>query len=273
VAAYDAAEQILPTRFKYFEGVNRSEYFKARSNFYFLFQLAEQVKKIFFDRAGVLQIHLGDSKLIRPDTVHVGLDKWKLSVQNNGSLAVLKTVPSFSLSIHDMEQLLRADIYGVIQKLLEPLYESDSLHEYTAIKLSGQSCKINLFAEAIKEFVPGKMIQGQRVSGSMDEQMKRGMKLNCVEGALQYLRDCKYGFANVVVESGIPALPYEITAMDHRGNIVMLIHRLDQSRQRGTISRNMDNLTLKLYLNDVDAVQRYSYTAIHISAGQQTLSP
>jgi len=259
-AACDIAEQVLPTRFQQFEKAARSEYFKVRSNFYFLFQLAEQVKKIFFNRAGLLRVHLGSGETSADDAVHIEMDKWKLSAVKNGQLKVIKTVPNFFLNIYDIELLLRADIYGIVQKFLEPLYDDDVLYDYTAIKLSGQSCKIGLFADAIKEFVPGKVIQFKRVSGDMDEEAKLDMKLSCVDGALQYLKDKKYGFANVTIESGTPALPYEITAADHRGNMLTLIKRLDRNQQRGTISRNMDNLTLKLYLNDADAVQRYSYT-------------
>ena len=260
-AACNIAEQILPTRFQPYEKAHRSDYFKVRSNFYFLFQLAEQVKKIFFNRAGVLRIYLGNSgKATEGETVSLEVDKWKLSTLKNEKLEVLKKAPDFFLNINDIELLLRADIYGIIQKFLGPLYENDALYDYTAIKLSGQSCKIGLFADAIKEFIPGKVIQFKRVSNDMDEREKLNMKLSCVDGALQYLKDRKYGFANIAIESGTPALPYEITAADHRGNMLTLIHRLDRTRQQGTISRNMDNLTLKLYLNDADAVQRYSYT-------------
>jgi len=259
-AACDVAEQVLPTRFQQFEKARRSDYFKVRSNFYFLFQLAEQVKKVFFNRAGILRVHLGSSELVPSDAVHIEMDKWKLSTMKNEQLKVIKTVPNFFLNIYDIELLLRADIYGIIQKFLAPLYDNDVLYDYTTIKLSGQSCKIGLFADAIKEFIPGKVIQFKRVSSDMDEEAKLNMKLSCVDGALQYLKDRKYGFANVKIESGTPALPYEITAADHRGNMVTLIKRLDRNHQRGTISRNMDNLTLKLYLNDADAIQRYSYT-------------
>lgn len=159
-----------------------------------------------------------------------------------------------------MELLLRADIYGIVHKFLDPLYESDTLYDYTSIKLSGQSCKIGVFADAIKEFVPGKVLQFKRVSGNMDEQAQLNLKLSCVDGALQYLRDKKYGFANVSIKSGIPALPYEIVAANHRGDMITLIHRLDRKRQQGTISRNLESLTLKLYLMDAEGAQRYSYT-------------
>jgi len=259
-AQYEMAEKIMPTRFREYENANRKAYFKVRSNFYFLFQLAEQVKKIFFNRVDVLRIHLGSEENMSSDAVHVKMDKWKVSVLRNDKLDVVKELPSFFLNIYDIELLLKADIYGIVQKFLEPLYEADILYDYTSIKLSGQSCKIGLFADAIKEFIPGKVIQFKRVSGTMDEQAKLDMKLNCVEGALQYLRDKKYGFANMQIKSGKPALPYEIVAADHRGNMVTLIHRLDRERQQGSISRNRDSLVLKLYLNDVNGTQRYSYT-------------
>ena len=222
--------------------------------------MAEKVKKVFFGRAGTLLIHLGEDDKNQDGTAHVWMDRWKLSVMKDNKLQVMKTAPDIVLNIYDIENLLKADIYGIIQKFLEPQYDADKLYDYSAIKLSGQSCKIGLFADSIKEFIPGKIIQFRRTSSETDEQEKLDMKLACVEGALQYLRDRKYGFANVTAIRGIPALPYEIAATDHRGQMVKLIHHLDRERNGGAISRNMDDLTLKLYLNDADSVRHYSYT-------------
>ena len=258
--AYDEAGMAIPTRFKDYEGANRADYFKVKSNFYFLFQLAEQVKKAFFNSGGTLLIHLSVNDPEPGDFAHVKMDKWKLSVFKDGKPEVYKEAPDFMLNIHDIERLIKADIYGIVQKFLTPMYDKDALHEFSAIKLSGQSCKIGLFADAIKEFIPGRLIQFRRPSDSISELERLDMKLSCVDGALQYLKDKNYGFANIAVETGEPALPYEITAADHRGRMVTLIRRLSRVRENGAISRNMDDLTLNLYLSDADAEKRCSYT-------------
>lgn len=44
---YRMAEDFLPTHFKEYEYLGREDYEKARNNFYFLFRVAEKVKKVF----------------------------------------------------------------------------------------------------------------------------------------------------------------------------------------------------------------------------------
>lgn len=45
---YDLAEQIIPTKFKQYENRTREEYFMVKNNFYFLFDIADQMKKQFY---------------------------------------------------------------------------------------------------------------------------------------------------------------------------------------------------------------------------------
>jgi len=260
--ACGAAEEIFPTQFKYFEKHNRIDYFRVKENYYYLFRLAEQIKKVFFNRTGLLRVNLGAIQAQDTDisTAFIPIDKWKLSVMNKGHLRDVDVCPDVVLNIYDIELLLKADIYGIILKFLGPMYENEELYNYNSIKLSGQSCKIGIFADAIKEFIPGKIIQLRRVEKDMPEKDRLHMKLACVEGALQYLKDKNYGYANVAISSGVPALPYEITALTHHGQTVTLIHRLDRSKQHGHISRNMDDLTFKLFLVDDNQEQQYSYT-------------
>lgn len=254
------AEELLPTRFQNYAKHNRVDYFRVKENYYYLFRLAEQVKKVFFNRAGLLQVQIGAvQKAEDPDVAQIAMDKWKLSVQKDGRMEPIEKCPEIKLNIYDIELLLRADIYGIIEKFLGPMYEEDVLFDYNAIKLSGQSCKIGLFADAIKEFIPGRIIQSTKAENNLPEQDRLHMKLSCVEGALQYLKDKKYGYANVTITSGNPALPYEITARDHHNRMVTLIHRLDRKQQRGSISRNMDDLTFKLFLMNTEGEQEYSF--------------
>ena len=66
------------------------------------------------------------------------------------------------------------------------MYEEELLEEYSIIKLTGQSCKIAIFRDAIKEFVPGRTIQFKRRSGDLTRDFE--LKMACVDGALQYLK-------------------------------------------------------------------------------------
>lgn len=255
---YKEAENILPTRFRGFENRSRGEYYKVKNNFYFLFQLAETVKKEFYNKIGTLRIALSSEELNESATTWIPADKWKLSIQGKEGLEVIKDFPTVYLNIYEIEILLKADIYEIICQFMERMYEQEALEEYSIIRLTGQSCKIDIFRDVLKEFVPGRVIHMKKNKGDLSHDF--GLKLTCVDGALKYLRDKKYGFADVDISADEPALPYRITAFTHKGEEVVLIHRLRRNSKSGMISRNMENLTLELYLKDMSGKNRYQYT-------------
>lgn len=255
---YAKAEEFLPTRFREFENQGRIDYYKVKNNFYFLFHLAETVKKEFYNHTGTLRIALSSQPSAESATTWIPVDKWKLSGFMGKGLETVKEFPAVCFSIYDLEYLLKGDIYGIIKRFVEGLYEEDVLEEYSIIKLTGQSCKIDTFRDALKEFVPGRTIQFKRRSGDLTKDFE--LKMTCVDGALKYLKDKKYGFADITIHTEEPALPYRITAFTHSGEEVILIHRLKRNSKSGMISRNMEDLTLKLYLKDMDGKERYQYT-------------
>ena len=178
---YERAEQYLPTRFREFENRSRADYFKVKNNFYFLFRLAETVKKEFYNRVGTLRIVLASQPVAENAVTWIMADKWKLSMRTDKGLEVIKEFPRTYFSIYEIELLLKADIYGIIRKFMEQMYEDNILEEYAVIKLTGQSCKIDIFRDAIKEYVPGKTIQFKRRSG--DQTKDYELKMTCVDGA------------------------------------------------------------------------------------------
>ena len=255
---YEKAEAYLPTRFRRFEQQSRSAYYQVKNNFYFLFSLAEMVKKEFYDYAGTLRVALSSQMIEENAVTWLAVDKWKLSVYEKERLSIVKEFPTVYISIYELELLLKADIYGVVSRFMGKMYEDGVLEDYSLIKLTGQSCKIDLFREALKEFVPGRTIQFGRKGRDLRRESE--LKMTCVDGAVNYLKDKKYGFADVNIVSREPALPYRITAYTHHGEEVMLIHCLKRNIPSGMISRNMEDLTLKLYLKDLEGKERYQYS-------------
>lgn len=255
---YNIAEAIIPTKFREYEKLSRVDYYKVKNNFYFLFNTAERIKKEFYNKIGTLRVVLSSQEIEEPSTTVLLVDKWKLTAVKDHELVTVKEFPKVYFSIFDITMLIRADIYGVIHKFMDPMYEQGKLDEYSLIKLTGQSCKIDIFRDALKEFVPGKTIKFKRKSGDLSDDFE--LKMTCIDGALKYLKDKKYGFADVEITSRAPALPYIITAYTHTGEEVVLIQGLIRGQNRGNISRNMDDLTLKLYLKDMEQKIRYSFT-------------
>ena len=181
------------------------------------------------------------------NTITIPLDKWRLTLKTGDELTYIKTLPDIFFNPGEIVPIINPDIYNVVQQLLDPLYESGELEDYNLIKLSGQSCKVSLFRTALKEFVPGKMIKS-KPKEELDSD-KNELKMACIDGALKYLRDKKFGYADINIKSRKPHLPYVLTGFTHSGEEVALIDD-SQSKERGVLSRTIEDLSLRVYLKD-----------------------
>ncbi|MEW8957309.1 molecular chaperone, partial [Clostridium sp.] len=253
---YEKAEEIIPTKFKLYECRRKEEYYKVKSNYYFLFELADEVKKQFFSDPSLLKVNLTskDNEKLEEDTIK--FDKWKLSYIHKDKLQVVKDAPNISISVYEINTLLKGDIYNIIKRFLENLYENNELFDYSIIKLTGQSCRVEIFKEALKEFIPGKVIQVKRNKKEAKENYD--LKLACLNGSLKYLHAKNFGYADIKIDIKTPALPYVISAYTHQGEEKNLIKGRDKTK--GNISRFMEKVMLKLYLKDIHGNTRYEYT-------------
>ncbi|MBU3108000.1 molecular chaperone [Clostridium gasigenes] len=252
---YEKAESIIPTKFQLYETRSKNDYCKVRSNYYLLFDLAEEVKKLFFTNPDILKVMLTPKDLKDSEDDTVKYDKWKLSYIDKDVLKVVKEAPEISLSIYEITTLIKGDIYNIIKKFLEKLYENDELFDYSIIKLTGQSCKVEIFKDALKEFIPGRIIEVNKSRKEAKEEYE--LKLTCLKGALKYLYARNFGYADIKIESKAPTLPYLVTAYSHTGEQKVLIKGKEISK--GFISRFMDRILLKLYLKDSNDAVKYEY--------------
>lgn len=255
--AYDAAEAWIPTRFRDYELRSRESYYKVKNNFYLLFFLAEQVKKHFYEQAGILRVGITFEEKPVSDIAWVLADKWKLSVKKENEFQIVKNFPEMILNLYEIELILKGEIYGIIRKFMEPLYMEDKIREFSFIKLTGQSCKIDLFREALKEFIPGRMIQFKRrnreATGDID------LKMSCVDGALKFMRDKRLGYTQVELRSDKPILPYTVSAHTHNGREVELVNGFLRENETRSVSRNLEDVTLQLFLKDTEGRVRYQF--------------
>lgn len=275
--AYERAEELLPTRFAEYERYNRSDYYKVKNNFYTLFALAEQMKKSFYGHVGRLQITVGlprkepqggtyrgepQSSIYRTpqedqQAYRIPLDKWKLSFRDKTGFVTKKELPDMTFNIFQIELLLGGEVYGILHKFMEEMYENGRLNRFSFIKLTGQSCKIDLFKDALKEFVPGKMIHFRKRANT--ENADYELKMTCVDGVLKYLRDKRQGMVDVRLEEADAVIPYQVTAFTHNGREIVLLNGTGDWKQAGCISRNLEELTLQMYLKDGDGEERYRF--------------
>lgn len=162
-----------------------------------------------------------------------------------GKLGYLSKPVEFSVYLYEIEELLRPDIYGLMERFLDQKFEEGELSEYEMIKLTGQSCKSRLFMEALRQYVPGKRIQGVK-----REETGTELKMCCLEGALAYFRDRGLGYMKVNEDYRVGSLPYEIMAFTHENEEKILVRSLDVEDHIGYISRFHIGNQLDLYLRD-----------------------
>lgn len=253
---YRQAERWLPTQFQDYEGRSREQYFFVKNNYYYLFEVAEQIKKRFFQAGFCYELRLSTDQ---GRDIH--LDKWKLSLCGDGpNGSVVRQFESISrpveicLYLYEIEALLRPEIYGLMERFLDSKFEKGELAAYEMIKLTGQSCKSGLFLEALRQYVPGKRIQGVRRDAAGTE-----LKMCCLEGALAYFMNCKLGYMKVNEQYRVGSLPYEIMAYTHENKEKILIKSLDAENHIGYISRFHMGNQLDLYLNDEQGKRLKTY--------------
>ncbi len=102
------------------------------------------------------------------------------------------------------------------------------------------------------------MIESTKKSDDVDNIYE--LKLICLNGAIKYLKDIKFGFADVNISNQKASFPYIITALTHEGKEKLLINGLSRKKVYGHISRNMADVTLKLFLKDMEGNLRYTYS-------------
>ena len=102
---------------------------------------------------------------------------------------ILEEMPKINFNRYEVEKLIAGEIYAVMKAFMERLYTNGELYNFDMIRLTGQSCKIGLFRDALKEFVPGNMMQS---GGSVKNEE---LKLACVDGLMRYLYDKRTGYA------------------------------------------------------------------------------
>lgn len=246
---YIQAEQWFPTCFKDYEEKSREQYFYVKNNYFYLFELAEQIKERFFQPEACYELRVSTEK-----GEGVFIDKWKLSLYLGGKFEYPDQPVEIYLYLNEIEALLKLDVYCLMEKFLDQKFENGDLAEYEMIKLTGQSCKSKLFLEALKQYVPGKRIQGTKKDDAGTE-----LKMCCLKGALAYFHNCKLGYIKVNENYRVGSLPYEIMAYTHENQEKILIRSMDTEDHIGYISRFHIGNQLDLYLNDVSGKRLKTY--------------
>lgn len=238
---YRYAEEIIPTKFQEYEERGRDQYFRVKNNYYYLFETAETIKKRFFQPRFFYELLISTKE--KKDAIF--LDRWKLSIWDGVKFGPISQSIEVAMYLDEIEDLLRPEVYRMMERFLERKFIQGELMNYQMIKLTGQSCKSRLFAEALKQYIPGKLIQDIKKDKDGAE-----LKLCCLKGALAYLLNSRLGYMKVNQDYQVVTLPYEIMAYTHENKEKILIRSLDREDHIGCISRFRIGNQLDLYLYD-----------------------
>ena len=268
---YYACEDIIPTKYYDYRNAGTEDYMKVRSNFYFLWNLSEKIKIDFFHTYSVAytSFHIHGIKEDAKSLKITAEESWRLNIyQDTKRYALKKNITNFSreMILHtdlpdiivtkeEVSVLIKADIYNLIKKFIEPIYYSEGLDQFDFIKLTGQTCKIDIFRDALKEFIPGKLIESSKKEKTVND-----FKLTCLEGAVKYQNARVIGLIAPKITNNAPITPYKLTAHTHTGTEITMISSLKElHKSYGYISKNIDTETMELILKSADDKVLHKY--------------
>lgn len=243
--AYQAAEAVIPTCFALYRNQTEANFLMARGNYYFLWNLAEAVKKKLFSRTGICRLPL--RSLFADYSKHAVFPDFHLSVRKGeGEWETDTLCPDFVLEKEEISLLWKPDIYGFLKNFIEPWYENGDLMDVDRIVLSGQSSKIELFRDVLKEYIAGRKARSER-----ENSCRR--KLMCIDGALAYRQDKRTGRIRASLSYEPARVPYSLTAEDYEagGQEKELLEKGTLMGQvYGCISRPVEAEAVLFYLKD-----------------------
>jgi len=267
---YQDSETILPTCFADYKTEFSEDYIKVKSNFHFLWNLAEKIKMDFFGGHTVVRtvfhetglVSLKNSKVLAEESWMLYIYKTtkkrepsKNITTEQRTLTLETKYPNVIVTKEEAVILIKADIYGVIKKFIEPLYNNNELGYIDSIRLTGQTCKIEIFRDALKEFIPGKLIRSSKKERSVHD-----LKLTCLEGAAKYQNAKKIGMIAPTLSNEAAVTPYRLIAHTHTGTEVMLIEHSEKiTKTYGFVSRHIDTESVALTLLDAEGRLIHKY--------------
>lgn len=257
---YREAEEIIPTQFSLYENQARDLYSKVKNNFFFMWEISELLKKEIFKKQTIVRSKFDRVNFSNNDTSNTCVNSWNINIFSKGKFKNISVHPNIIFNKNEIIKLLKGDIYEILRSFLEPYYERGLLSEYSLIKLSGQTCKVNIFNEILKEFVPGKMIDIRRNTEEEDNQLK----ISCVDGAIKFLNSSKIGNIKVKIKNEIPIVPYSIYGNKHNGEEVEILRMGEKAGEGyGFIKKISSTEILPFFLKNKEQEVKKKFTYVN----------
>lgn len=196
--AYQKAGKSIPTNFSDYVNDAETVYFNVRGNFYFLWNLAERIKVDLYSSSVAYEFLFDQLKANR--------NLYMLSVKNEkGHFTTYTEWPQMRILRDEINLLLKPEIYNLLKKFIEPYYKEDeTMSDLTDIVLSGQTTKIDIFRDVLKEY-----IAGHKARAPFEHSYSK--KLKCIRGAVAYHGAKAIGRIRPSIEYESAIVPYYLT--------------------------------------------------------------
>lgn len=214
MANYKKAEEIIPTQYidnKKHRGTEALK--KIKRNFYYLWRKAEQIKIEFFrTETVIMDFHKRGQDAIL--NIENNNDNYYIYVvQDNKLQRKEQPFSGIKITIKEINRVICADIYSLLVGLFRNgklTSQGKMVDSFNYYKLSGQSCKISLFSDLIKEYIPGRKFRPAKINRKNVEKKSEDLKLDCVLGCINYVKDQIRPEMKVNLEIGLPEIIYNV---------------------------------------------------------------
>ena len=239
--AYRDAGSSIPTNYSDYVNDTETAYLNVRGNFYFLWDLAERIKVDLYSSSSAYEFSFADLRDSR------GI--YLVSVKNEkGSFVAHTEWPQIRILRDEINMLLKPEIYNLLKKFIEPYYNDDeTMSEIAYIMLSGQTTKIDLFRDVLKEYIAGRKARSPYEQSYVK-------KLKCIRGAVAYrgAKDIGRILPSIAYESAI--VPYNLTVetFSEDKEKVLISQGQQLSKVYSFIDRTYETKLIIFHLRDHD---------------------
>jgi len=189
---YRAVKSFIPTNFN--DYISEADILNVKRNFYFLWELAEQIKIYFYENTDAYEFSF--------DTLRNNSNNYYLSVKSDDSLEIYKDYPSIRILREDINLLFKPEIYAVMKRFIEPYYDDNTIYDMGDFIFLGQTTNIGLFGEILKEYIAG---------GKAGAGFNPYKKLKNIRGAALYYGDTSIGSISPCITYYPARQPYYLT--------------------------------------------------------------
>ncbi len=263
---YEECEEYIPTKFEEDGQTSVEDILRKKRNYYYLWQLAEKIK-IKFYQEDIVKFDMTTEETNKKLKLNNATQHFYVRNKDNNEL-VSTTIEDISITIKEIHRLLCGDIYGLLNRIFDEIDFGKS--DYTNYKLSGQSCKISLFMELLKEFIPGRKLRLNTHIAKENNDDSIRLKLDCIEGCIEYIRDIEDSTIDPQISIKPPKLIYNVEI--ERGSNKVLLNR-DKEYSIDILTQGTKKVKLiikndiEIIVNRID-IEPHTYATSEVSLEQ-----